>query len=129
MQRAFRYRIIGIVLAASVCAFVALTACSNYEEGERCETLNGNEDCADGLTCTPKAQINTPYDSSDRCCPPDRTRATHPACVVLTTPISTDAAPNDSNTGPAPDATIDSPVETSTVPEAGPDAADAAEGG
>lgn len=129
MQRAFRYRIVGIVLCTALSAFVALTACSNYEEGERCETLNGNQDCKDGLQCTPKAQINTPYDSSDRCCPVDRTKATHPACVILTTPITTDAAPPDANTGPTPDATIDSSTDTGIVPEAGPDAADAAEGG
>lgn len=129
MQRAFRYRIVSIVLCTALAAFVALTSCTNYEEGERCEVLNGNEDCNDGLTCTPKAQINTPYDSSDRCCPADRTTATHPACVVLTTPITTDAAPLDSNTGPTPDATIEAGADTSTVPEAGTDAADAAEGG
>ena len=132
MQRAFRYRIVGIVLCTALSAFVALTACSNYEEGERCETLNGNEDCKDGLQCTPKAQINTPYDSSDRCCPVNRATATHPACVILTTPITTDAAPPDANTGPTPptpDATIDSSTDTGIGPEAGPDAADAAEGG
>ena len=100
MQRAFRYRIVSIVLCTALAAFVALTACSNYDEGERCEVLNGNEDCADGLQCTPKAQINTPYDSSDRCCPVDRTKATHPACVVLTTPITTDAAPLGREHGP-----------------------------
>lgn len=129
MQTAFRYRIVGIALVTALSGFVALTACSNYEEGERCEFLNGNEDCADGLTCTPKAQINTPYDSSDRCCPFDRTKATHPACLVLTTPITTDAAPLDANTGPGTDATVDTGADTSTVQEAGTDAADAAEGG
>ena len=129
MQRAFRYRVISIVLCAVLAAFVALTACSNYGEGERCEILNGNEDCDDGLQCTPKAQINTPYDSSDRCCPVNRTTATHPACVILTTPITTDAAPLDSNTGPAIDATIDTSTDTSPIPEAGTEAGDAAEGG
>jgi hypothetical protein len=129
MQTASRYRIVSIVVCTAVAAFVALSACSNYEEGERCEVLNGNEDCKDGLQCTPKAQINTPYDSSDRCCPVDRTTATHPACVVLTTPITTDAAPLDSNTGPTPDATIDTGTDTSPPQEAGTDAADAAEGG
>lgn len=127
MQRAFRYRIVSIVLGAGLAAFVALTACSNYGEGERCESLNGNEDCADGLQCLPKAQINTPYNSSDRCCPVNRATASHPACAILTTPITTDAAPLDANTGPATDATVDSPAETSTVPEAGLDAADAAD--
>jgi hypothetical protein len=127
MQTAFRYRIVSIVLCSALAAFVALSACSNYAEGERCEVLNGNEDCQDGLQCTPAGQLNS--SSSDRCCPVDRKTATHPACVVLTTPITTDAAPLDANTGPTTDATVDTGADTSTVPEAGTDAADAAEGG
>ena len=128
MQRARRYRIVGVVLGLGLAGFIGLTACSDYEEGDRCEILNGNSDCANPLQCTPKAQINTPYNSSDRCCPVDRTTATHPACTVLQSPITGDSAPGDANTGPAPDVSVaDAPVDTSTVPEAGPDAADAAD--
>ena len=134
MQRARRsYRIVSVVLCLALAGFVALTACSNYQEGDRCEILNGNSDCADPLQCTPKAQINTPYNSSDRCCPVDRTTATHPACTVLQSPITGDSAPNDANTGPGADVTVgDAPTDTSTVPDAASDAtdaADAAEGG
>jgi len=132
MQRARSYRIVSVVLCLALAGFVALTACSDYQEGERCESLNGNSDCASGLQCLPKAQINTPFNSSDRCCPVDRTTATSPACIIQQTPISGDAAPNDANTGPGPDVTVsDAPNDTSTAPEAGTDAdaADAAEGG
>jgi hypothetical protein len=115
-------------LAASVQESAAPVAIRHCRRRRNSRNRSGNEDCADGLTCTPKAQINTPYDSSDRCCPFDRTKATHPACVILTTPITTDAAPLDANTGPAIDATVDS-ADTSTPQEAGTDAADAAEGG
>jgi len=128
MQRARSYRIVGVLLCMGLTGFIALTACSDYEEGDRCEILNGNSDCADPLQCTPKAQINTPYNSSDRCCPVDRTTATHPACTVQTSPILADSAPNDANSGPGADVTVvDAPVDTSTTPEAGPDAADAAD--
>ena len=128
MQRARSYRIVSVVLCLAFAGFVALTACSDYEEGDRCEILNGNSDCASGLQCLPKAVINTPYNSSDRCCPVDRTTATHPACTILQTPITGDAAPSDASTGPGADASvIDAPTDTSTVPEAGTDAADAAD--
>ena len=128
MQRARSYRIVGVLLCMGLTGFIALTACSDYEEGDRCEILNGNSDCASPLQCKPKAQINTPYNSSDRCCPVDRTTATHPACTVLQNPITGDSAPNDANSGPGADVSVsDAPVETSTIPEAGPDAADAAD--
>ncbi len=128
MQRARSYRIVGVVLALGLSGLIALAACSNYSEGDRCEILNGNSDCADPLQCTPKAQINTPYNSSDRCCPVDRTTATHPACTVLQNPITGDSAPNDANSGPGADVSVsDAPVDTSTPTEAGTDAADAAD--
>ena len=131
MQRARRYRIVGVLLGlglAGLIGLIGLNACSDYGEGERCEILNGNSDCADPLQCTPKAQINTPYNSSDRCCPVDRTMATHPACTVLQNPITGDSAPSDANSGPAPDVSVsDAPVDTSPIPEAGTDAFDAAD--
>jgi hypothetical protein len=133
MKRARSYRIVSVVLCLTLTGFIALTAsCSDYQEGDRCEVLNGNSDCASGLQCLPKAVINTPFNSSDRCCPVDRNTATHPACIVQQTPITGDSAPSDANTGPAPDVTVsDAPMETTTIPEAGTDAdaADAAEGG
>jgi hypothetical protein len=132
MQRARSYRIVSVVLCLALAGFVALTACSDYQEGERCEILNGNSDCASGLQCLPKAVINTPFNSSDRCCPVDRSTATTAPCIIQQTPIAGDAAPNDANSGPGADVTVsDAPADTSTVPEAGTDAdaADAAEGG
>lgn len=123
MQRVRRYKLVSVVLTVAVGAFVALTACSNYEEGERCEILNGNEDCVDGLACTPKALINTPYNSSDRCCPVNRSTASHPACTLLQNPITGDAAPA-TETGPGTDSSL---PDSGAVDAA--DASDAAEGG
>lgn len=127
MQRVRRYRVVSIMLSVAAAAFVALTACSNYEEGDRCEILNGNEDCVDGLQCTPKALINTPYNSSDRCCPVNRSTATHPACTLLQNPIAGDSAPPP-DTGPAPDAADAADAADTSVVDAA-DAADADEGG
>lgn len=123
MQRVRRSRLVNVVLTVAVGAILSipwLAACSNYEEGERCEILNGNEDCLDGLACTPKALINTPFNSSDRCCPVNRSTASHPACTLLQNPITGDAAPA-TETGPGTD---------SSLPDTGAvDASDAAEGG
>jgi hypothetical protein len=127
MQRPRRYQIVSIVLCLVLGGLGVVTACSNYGEGERCDVNNNNDDCQNPLQCTPKAQINAPFNSSDRCCPVDRATATHPACTQLQATIDAAAPPE---TGPGTDATVDAPVETSTV-EAGTDAdaADSSEGG
>ncbi|MBX3187379.1 MAG: hypothetical protein KF819_10210 [Labilithrix sp.] len=124
MRRAKRYRLVSVIVTVAVGGFVWLTACSNYGEGERCEFFNGNEDCENGLQCLPKAQVNRGYDNSDRCCPPNRANATHPACTILQAPIGTDSGPP-GETGPAPEASVDAPTETGT--DATADAPDDAE--
>jgi hypothetical protein len=97
------------------------TACSNQGEGEVCNILNGSDDCQtdNGLSCFRASDLNNV--TSDRCCPTDRSRATHPAC---TTPIvisgSGDAAAP-ADTGPG---TV---TQDAQVAETGStDAADAA---
>jgi hypothetical protein len=128
MSRARRYRIVSILAVVMAGGFVALTACSNYGEGDRCETGNNNDDCVDGLQCIPNEQLPLAYRSSDRCCPPDRTRATHPACQIPQVVVGGDATPPP-DTGPTPDATPADAAEASTPAEAGPDADAADEGG
>ena len=112
MSRARRYRIVGIVAVAMLACFVTLTACSNQPEGDRCQTENGNADCADGLVCLASGQkafnggvgyVNSPYNNSDRCCPLDRSKATHPACVPLVTSGVADGAVEGGETGPTGD--------------------------
>ena len=105
------------------------TACSNQGEGEVCNILNGSDDCKtdEGLACYDHHQLNNV--DSDRCCPTDRSKATHPAC---TTPIvisgSGDAtAPADTGPGTV---TQDAQVAADTgggteVFDAAGDAADA----
>jgi hypothetical protein len=135
MSRARRIRIVGILMASLLGGVVTLAACSNQAEGERCQAENGNDDCQSGLVCLAATQktfnggqggslVNAPYNNSDRCCPADRSKATHPACVQLQATVTGDAAAPPADTGPTPDATTDaSQPDTSTV-----DAADAADG-
>lgn len=61
------------IFAPAVLVFalaLALAGCSQQSEGERCDLKNGNDDCADGLTCISKQVLAS---SSDICCPPDST--------------------------------------------------------
>jgi hypothetical protein len=140
-----RYRAASLVSLVAVAGWIALSACSNQGEGERCETANLDEDCQAGLVCVPDpdpedpantfnpgghAPVNPPY-RGDRCCPRDRSTATHPACVTPTSPITGDSAPPP-DTGPVPDATVDAGVDAPTgvdaADDAAADAADAADG-
>lgn len=50
-------------------------ACSAQGEGQRCNTENGDDDCADGLQC-----FSAPSILGEVCCPTDGT-ATDPACL------------------------------------------------
>lgn len=129
MKRPGRYRrsarlrarpvLAGIVGVAIASLLVALGACSNNGEGDRCNFDNGDDDCQEGLVCLPASNqggrgaglgtVNPPYNNSDRCCQPDRTRASHPACTLPSSPIATDSGPPP-DTGPTtPDATVDAP--------------------
>lgn len=76
--------------------FIALAACSNQGEGERCEIANGSDDCKtdEGLICYSATDLGS---TSDRCCPSDRSKATHPACKTPISGVGSDAqAPTDS---------------------------------
>lgn len=95
-------RVLGITLFVIGGALFAIgSACSNQGEGERCEVENNNDDCKtdEGLLCYPEAQLKNA--GSDRCCPADRSKATHPICKTSVDIGAGDAiAPSD--TGPAP---------------------------
>lgn len=133
MKRARRIRNASIVGSAVASVLIALSACSQQAEGDRCDFDNGSADCADGLICLPATNqggrgagtgtVNPPYNNADRCCPQDRTRATHPACTVPTSPVAGDSGPP-ADSGPTPDAAVvdapaDSPAEASDAAEAG----------
>jgi len=57
---------------ASAVVVLAVPACSQQGEGERCDyAKNGNEDCESGLTCVLKDSLLERV--TDRCCPPEGT--------------------------------------------------------
>jgi hypothetical protein len=124
-----RYRLAGIAAVVAVGGWLAATACSNYSEGERCETANNNEDCntEQGLICTRVEELAPGYNNAqtqgDRCCPSDRNLASHPACKF---------PQEDSGVfGPPPDAAADADATVEDV-DAGTDAdvdADAGDAG
>lgn len=99
IRRNRRTKTATIVTLALTAGWFALVACSNQAEGDRCQTANGNDDCQDGLICLASTQVNTNYNSADRCCPVDRATATHPACTLLQNPVAGDSAPP-ADTGP-----------------------------
>lgn len=98
-------RVLGITLFVIGGALFAIgSACSNQGEGERCEIENNNDDCKtdEGLLCYPEAQLKNA--GSDRCCPADRSKATHPICKTSADIGAGDAiAPADTGPSPTPD--------------------------
>jgi hypothetical protein len=126
-----RYKLASIAVSVLVGGWIALSACSNQSEGERCDVANGDEDCKtdEGLVCFPKAQLSAPFNNADRCCPRDRSTAKTDPCKFPTNPIAGDSAPP-GDTGPGPDVKVDAPTDSSDADaeaETSTDAADAAD--
>jgi hypothetical protein len=59
--------LVGFGLA--VAALLGPAACADQEEGQRCDPLNGNNDCASGLVCV-KAEKLALLEVGAICCPP-----------------------------------------------------------
>jgi hypothetical protein len=132
MRRLFPYLLVSALVACALAG--PLQACSNNGEGDRCDVLadnGGNDDCQDGLVCTPRSSLNAPTASgiqTDICCPQDRSQATTTICQQPTTSVGGDAAapPRDSggvDTGAVDTGAVDSPVSDSPANDsAGSDA-------
>jgi hypothetical protein len=95
-------------------AALAVPACSNQGEGERCDTRGengGNDDCLDGLKCTRADTLGTGA-SADLCCPVDRTKATTAGCKLPPAPAGGDASIPPLPDGATPDVvTSDAPAD------------------
>ena len=60
------------VSALAIVALALAVACSEQDEGERCDTKSGNDDCEGGLVCVSHEDLlRGREDETDRCCPPD----------------------------------------------------------
>ena len=66
-----------------------LLCCANQMEGERCTTLNGNDDCKPNLVCTRNSELNLPAEAPEdgRCCPSNRQDSIQSVCKGSITPI------------------------------------------
>jgi len=101
--KAAERRLRKAILATSLVGLlgiVVLAACSNQGEGERCDHLNGDDDCKtdEGLICYEAKFLN--QTNSDRCCPKDRSQAREAVCQTPVSIVGNDAqAPAD--TGPS----------------------------
>ena len=120
-------RWIALLFLASACGIVALAACSNQGEGERCDVLNGHDDCKtdQDLRCYPANQLTNT--TSDRCCPADRSQATAPVCLTPISIVGGDAAttPDTGPTGNGQDAgtPASDAGDEAQAPDGGADAA------
>jgi len=125
MNRRKRPRsVVAVVAVAAFGLFAALSACSDNEEGERCNEKNGNDDCATGLVCVAANQLAEAFRAAggDRCCPADRSTASAPACRSGDSTLS---PPPDSSVPPTEAGVVDTGTDSGSVVDAA-DAADAA---
>jgi hypothetical protein len=81
--------------------------CADQGEGERCDPLSGNEDCASGLVCT---EIETASeDPFARCCPPEGHKISDDRCIqrpVVNPPSETGGSGEVSSEGGAAGAPV-----------------------
>jgi hypothetical protein len=82
-------RLLGFALAIG--SLLVLGACSDQQEGDRCDTRNGNSDCEAPLECH-----EVPGRGVQLCCPPSGTTPQVPECTralaVEEAGVSVDAA-------------------------------------
>lgn len=136
VKRASFYRTLTFVASVVVGSLIALAACSNQGEGERCEIANGNDDCktSDGLICYDGTLLNG-KPSGARCCPSDRSKSTVAVCMTsidisggdATAPA--DTGPPSIDTGDAGDAGSDAHDGSISDADSDANATDAADGG
>jgi hypothetical protein len=74
-----RSRLTAIALPLLLLAIGMATACGSQGEGQRCDKLNGNDDCDTGLICQ---DVPVPAGASI-CCPQTGTSSV-PLCLSVT---------------------------------------------
>ncbi len=108
---------LAVTALVTLGSVTGLGGCSQQAEGERCSTLNGNDDCSDGFECAPASDFQG-QSNADLCCPPKGQSASSSLCQIRNGQAPFDAAP------PAVDSSADtSAADASVAPDAaGPDA-------
>lgn len=82
---------LGRLIGLAFISVTLLTGCGKQTEGERCSTLNGNQDCEGGLICVLGSDLRSSDDVS-RCCPSDPGAASDSRCTRLTSGGGTDGS-------------------------------------
>jgi hypothetical protein len=120
----------AFTLASALVTALFMPACSQQGEGERCDSINGDTDCDDGLKCVSRNDLAD--SGTDRCCDPDQTTFSDSRCRPGTAPVDpVGGAPSDGGTGSGPQAGAAGEVSsgaTAGVP-GGPDEVGGAGGG
>jgi hypothetical protein len=103
-----------VLAAASVLVVsLAVSACSNQAEGERCDRLNNDDDCQEGLVCKPGTELGS---NADTCCPPGDGTSDLPECT-----LGGGAASNGTGTGASSGVTVPAATVTSSSTSTGGD--------
>lgn len=99
---------------------LALWACGEQGEGERCDPNNGPLDCEGGLECRPSSELNIEGRGVGLCCPPAGIPPNVDACLTSTTlPDEPDAGirpPVDSGSPSPVDSGSPSPSDSGAPP-------------
>jgi hypothetical protein len=76
----------GLIFLLLAGAGLTLPGCSKQGEGERCSPVaNGDEDCDEGLVCTPDKSVP----DFGRCCPPKGAEVSDSRCNFTSNPAGT----------------------------------------
>src|SRR5688572_21860724 len=75
----------AFMLASALTPALFMPACSQQGEGERCDSINGDTDCDDGLKCVSKNDLADA--ATDRCCNPDQTTWSDSRCRHGSAPV------------------------------------------
>jgi hypothetical protein len=95
LRTALRTLVRAAIVIGSVSSLA--TGCSRQSEGERCDyTWAGDQDCDDGLVCTPCGKLQEPTNS--RCCRANGTY-TDTRCIPTTNPSGNQCDTHSSSTG------------------------------
>ncbi len=105
----------AVAVAALLVISVLCAGCLGQGEGERCTyfpgsdpSVNGTDECQNGLVCYPSQTFPSTTGDYDRCCPPVLSQSTVPACQTST---GCPTCGQDASTDASQDGKADAPMD------------------